>query len=410
MRTRRVIGAMTGTSIDGIDLALVEITGDGLEMRARLLRGRSASLGSLAPRLRAAAEQQPLTAQQFAALARELGELHAREAKVLAEGEVVDLISAHGQTIFHAPPLSWQLLDPWPIASLLGCRVICDLRKADLAAGGEGAPLTPLSDWILYRGVAARAVLNLGGFANATALPADLGRGTAPIDAIRGADLCVCNQLLDRAAQHFLHAPFDTDGAAAARGRPDPAWRAELTSMLVAQRRAGRSLGTGDEAIEALARFDRLAGAPAGALTHRSHAPEDALATIVAALGDAIATGLREVAPDATEVIVAGGGARHRALVRSLADALGLPVTRSDDRGLPGDMREAVGWAVLGALAEDGIPISLPRITHRAHATLRDGLSIAPLKSSPLPRRGSLADAAPLAAGLPTDRPPANNS
>jgi len=388
MRTRRVIGTMTGTSIDGIDLALVEIEGEGLSMRASLIRGRSAELGSLAPRLRAAADQTPLAAREFASLALDFGSLHAREALALAAGEPVDLVVAHGQTIFHAPPISWQLLNPFPIAAALRCRVICDLRQADLAAGGEGAPITPLADWILFRAAAPRVILNLGGFANATAVPgtgdagtevaqvrggenpapAPLrgGAATPPLAHIRGADLCVCNQLLDRAALRFIGAPFDRDGAAAARGRADEPLCNELADRLARQRANGRSLGTGDELFEWL---DTASTALA---------PDDALATIVAALADAIATGIRALESTPSEVIVAGGGALHRSLLRALAMSLGCPVVISDERGVPAALREAMEMAVLGALAEDGVPISIAAVTHRGDPIAQDGSRVAP--------------------------------
>jgi len=378
MRTRRVIGAMTGTSIDGIDLALVEINGEGLSMRARLVRGRSASLGELAPRLRDAAEQKPLSAREFAALARDLGALHAREAAVLADGDPIDLVSAHGQTIIHAPPLSWQLLDPWPIASTLGCRVIADLRRADLAAGGQGAPLTPLADWVLYRGPEPRAVLNLGGFANATSLPAD--SSDRAIESIRGADLCVCNQLLDRAARRHLGQPFDRDGAAAARGRVDAEILRRLTRMLDEQQDAGRSLGTGDEwlaEVDPTIRHARASSPSASVASTVS--TEDLLATIVTALATTIARGVRTRSSDATEVIVAGGGIHHRLLRAKIASQLKIPLRLSDELGIPADLREAAAWAVLGALAEDGVPVSLPAVTGRRGPSLLDGSLIRPV-------------------------------
>lgn len=364
MHTRRVIGAMTGTSIDGIDLALVQIDGAGLDMHATLLRGRSAELGALAPRLRAAAEQVPLPAREFAALALEFGALHAREATALAAGDSIDLVVAHGQTVFHAPPVSWQLLNPFPIAAALRCRVVCDLRQADLIAGGQGAPITPLADWILFRAIEPRVILNLGGFANVTALPGH----SAPLVGIRGADLCVCNQLLDRAARHLINAPFDRDGATAARGRADASLCRALAQRLAQQRAHGRSLGTGDELFEWLESATRSLSA------------EDTLATAVAALAVAIASGVRAIEPSPSEVIVAGGGARHRSLLAAIAVSLGCPVVASDDRGVPADWREAMEMAVLGSLAEDGVPISLPSVTLRGTSLSMDGIHLAPAR------------------------------
>src|SRR6185436_14618647 len=133
-----------------------------------------------------------------------LGELHARAVAKAAAGCRLDLIAAHGQTVFHAPPLSWQMLNPWPLVRDLQTSVVFDLRGADLAHGGQGAPITPLADWVLFRSNSrTRAVVNLGGFCNLTLLPP--GRP----DMVRGFDVCACNQLLDHIARGILQRPFD---------------------------------------------------------------------------------------------------------------------------------------------------------------------------------------------------------
>jgi 1,6-anhydro-N-acetylmuramate kinase len=353
-RTRLVLGAMTGTSIDGIDLAVARIHGTGLAMRAEPVAFRSAPLGDLAPRLRAAADQHPATAGEFAALARDLGMLHAREATALlreAGLPRVDLAALHGQTVFHRPPASWQLLNAHAVAESLGCDTVFDLRAHDLAAGGEGAPLTPLADWVLFRAGHARAVVNLGGFANATLLPADDGTpAERQVAAVRGADLCACNQLLDRAARAAIGRDFDADGATAARGTRDGAAFDELAALL-APRPGARSLGTGDE----------LAG------WVERHAPRLAAADLLATAADAAgaAIGRALAAHGAREAILAGGGARHGRLRAAIAHAAGITVTLSGDLGVPDTGREALEWAILGALAQDGTEIALPAVTHR---------------------------------------------
>ncbi|RLS47425.1 MAG: hypothetical protein DWH86_00205 [Planctomycetota bacterium] len=353
-RTRLVLGAMTGTSIDGIDLAVARIEGSGLAMRATLVAERSAPLGPLAERLRAAANQHPMSAGEFAAIARDLGILHARESVELlrtAGISRVDLAALHGQTVFHRPPESWQLLNAHPVALALGCDVVFDLRGADLALGGQGAPLTPLADWILFRTAHPRAIINLGGFANATFLSADDGRShTQQVSAIRGADICACNQLLDHAARIVIGNPYDAGGAVAATGtRNDPAFT-ELSTLLT-PRADGRSLGTGDEFF---AWVDR----------HAHHlAPADLLATAADAIGDAIGSALR--ASGARDAVVAGGGAHHVRLCAAIERAANCPVISSAQLDVPVSCREALEWAILGALAADGLDIALPAVTQR---------------------------------------------
>lgn len=361
-RSRLVLGAMTGTSIDGIDLALVRIRDTGLAIRAETVATRSAGLGDLTPRLRAAATQVPMTAGDLARLGLDLGKLHAREARALLDEagiRRIDLAAVHGQTVFHRPPVSWQLLNPHPIARALGCTVAFDLRGTDLAHDGEGAPLTPLADWVLFRASHARAVVNLGGFANATMLPASGADAAADVARIRGADLCACNQLLDHAARRVLGRDFDADGAAAARGTPDAAVVAALGPALAPPERP-RSLGTGDEG------FAIVDGAAARL------APDDLLASVAAAIGAAVGEAIAH--GGARDAVVAGGGTRHRPLVAAIARAAGIPVAASDEAGIPASHREAIGWAVLGALAEDGIPASLAAVTGRSeHPEIRSG-------------------------------------
>jgi hypothetical protein len=253
--------------------------------------------------------------------------------------------------VFHRPPVSWQLVNPHPIARALGCMVVTDLRGADLAAGGEGAPLTPLADWVAFRAPHARAVVNLGGFANATLLPADDGLpAAAQVAAIRGRDLCACNHVLDRAARTALGRDYDADGAAAARGTPDGPALAALTALL-APRPDARSLGTGDETA-------------AWVDTHaRTLAPADLLATAAQAVGNAIGAALATTG--ARDAVVAGGGARHAPLLAAMARAAGIPVQTTDSLGIPVAVREAYDWAILGALAQDRVDPALPSVTRR---------------------------------------------
>jgi 1,6-anhydro-N-acetylmuramate kinase len=351
---------MTGTSMDGIDVALARIDGSGLEMRAELVAHESASLGELAPRLRAAAQELPLPAAEFARLALELGHLHATVCSNVcaASGAKPDLASIHGQTIYHRPPFSWQLINPWPIAKALRCPVVYDLRGADIAEGGQGAPLTPLADWVLFRGSEGRAIVNLGGFANATIIPADSSRP----DLIEGLDLCPCNQLLDCAARAVLRAPYDADGAAAMQGESNDDLLAALLPRL-AQGASGRSLGTGDESSELVAELQRQV--PANTL----------LATLSEAVGLTIVNAMKKAASvhRIDHVLLAGGGAHHARLVRTISACMGRPVSTTSVLGVPVGLREALGWAVLGALAQDGARATLPLVTGRASQSLADG-------------------------------------
>ncbi|MFO0861571.1 MAG: anhydro-N-acetylmuramic acid kinase [Phycisphaerales bacterium] len=354
-RVRFVAGCMTGTSLDALDCALVRIEGTGLTLRASLVRTVSQDLGALRGPLRALCDQQPMRAGEVAKLAREFAMLHARTLKDLARTQRLDLVCVHGQTVFHAPPLSWQLMNPWPIVEELRTPVVFDLRGADLAAGGQGAPITPLADAVLFAGREelrpAFGVINLGGFANVTSVSEEpLRDPRAP--SITGFDICVCNQLLNAIARAGLDADYDRDGRAAQAGHIDFGAASELAQTLAGAREHRKSLGTGDESFAWI----------------RAHAGRLSGPDLAATACDAIGLTIGEACRGFGHLILAGGGVHNRALFASIerhAKSRDAPSVRvSDDLGLPAAFREAVEFAVLGALCQDRVPITLPSVTN----------------------------------------------
>jgi len=351
MTPRLVAGCMTGTSIDSIDAAVVRIAGRGLEMRAEFVRGASRPLGDLAPRLRGLAEQVPMSAGDIAGLSREFSLAHIPVLRESIGPDRIDLACIHGQTVFHLPPVSWQMLTPACIAAELRAPVVFDLRAADLAAGGQGAPITPIADWVLYRdsgGAQERTVVNLGGFCNMTVLPGSGGgTGSMPaaerVAAVRARDVCACNQLLDAIARRRLGAPYDDGGGHGMKGRRIGAVATELETLLRSQSGSGRSLGTGDELARGL---DSFADAR----------PEDLLRSACDAISAVVASNVSGVA------VLAGGGVRNLCLLGSLRERMPSCIT-SDETGIPHGYREAACFAVLGALCQDRVPITLPAVT-----------------------------------------------
>ncbi|MFN0131361.1 MAG: anhydro-N-acetylmuramic acid kinase [Phycisphaerales bacterium] len=346
-------GCMTGTSLDAIDAAIVEINGHGLSMSARLIEGRSAPLGDLAAPLRRLAEQQPMTAGEIADLSHRFALAHAALLRDLlgsssGGGRTPDLVALHGQTVYHKPPLSWQLMNPAPVAALVRAPVVHDLRAADLAAGGQGAPITPIADWVFFGGTSAPlAIVNLGGFCNVTLLPAaSTPRDhSGELESIRGMDVCPCNHILDAVARATLGAPFDADGARAANGTPHDEALEDLEGVLASRARAHKSMGTGDEALDWVSRW-------------RAHVPgPDLAATACEAIGSAIASATAN-----RRALLAGGGARNRALAAAIASAATGPVELVNPAELA-QYREAAAMAVLGALCRDRVPITLPAVT-----------------------------------------------
>jgi 1,6-anhydro-N-acetylmuramate kinase len=337
---------MCGTSLDGLDVAAVTITGVGFDATIDVTGHHHTPLGRSSQTLRALAGGTPCTAGEIAEAAKELADAHvaAIETLVCDLGEI-DLIAVHGQTVHHGDTTTWQLIDPAPIQAKWSCPIATDLRRSDLAAGGEGAPITPLADWMLFRGPAPCAIVNLGGFCNITVLPA----ATGTIQEIQGFDLCACNQLLDAIARRDLNAPFDHNGLAAQRGTPDAATTPLLAQWLGEQAAAGQSLGSGD--------------APDGILAMCTVTGDDLAASATAAISETICGALAR--HDLGEVLVAGGGVHHHALMEMLAAHTPCPLLLTTDRGVDIEAREAAAMAILADLAWQGIPITIPEITGR---------------------------------------------
>jgi 1,6-anhydro-N-acetylmuramate kinase len=358
-RTRYVLGCMTGTSLDGIDAALMRIEGVGTQMHARFVHGASDSLGELAPKLRALAEQTPMTSGEITKLARGFSLLHARVCqRVMEEAQAkhaleahadLSFICVHGQTVFHDPPCSWQLFEPAPLAHAMGVPVVCNLRQANLAAGGQGAPITPLADVVLFASREGRtlettkhdapqtdAIINLGGFCNVTAFHTQAAKVH-----VLGIDVCACNHVLDAVARMSLGEPFDAGGQAALRGSVHAPMLNALLAALRAQHAKARSLGTGDELSVLLAQW--VGTVPA----------QDLARTAV----EAIATCVRDALPSHVKhVLVAGGGVRNAAMMQALR-ARFATCEATDAAGIPAEFREAACFAVLGALSADGVSI-----------------------------------------------------
>lgn len=355
-RARIVAGCMTGTSLDGLDVALVRIVGTGLAMKAELIGHHALSmfedLRSTLMSLALGEAAEPLV---YMRAARALGELHADALEgLLAEfpGITCDFVTAHGQTIWHAPrdkqgPKSWQLFDPWPIVRRLKLPVCYDLRQADLIAGGEGAPLTPIADWVMYR-EHSKWVVNLGGVMNMTGL-ADA------LDEVRAGDVGPCNLMLDGLCRRLFNQRYDKNGELALGGKVDPVVMAEAFDERFGLDHHG-SMGReqySDRWLDQLIAVTQPLAKPADILRTACH-------RIALSINTETSTCPLQRKP---RVVLAGGGARNQALVKQILEDVDGHVILSDDLGIPCEAREAMGFVVLGALSQDGVPISLPQVT-----------------------------------------------
>lgn len=354
-RPWRVMGLMSGTSADGVDAVLAEV--DPLAFRGG--RPFRALLGHLpAPYPEAlrsqvlAAASNHLAPADLCVLQRRLGDHHAAAAKALcaALGLQPDLASLHGQTVQHHPSAgaSLQLADPYVLAEALGCPVVWDLRRRDLALGGQGAPLVPLPErWL--RGEEPWLALNLGGIANLAAWD-----GTA----LRAWDTGPGMSLLDLAARRWLGAAFDPDGRTAT-GRIHAEflerWLAHPFFLTPPPKSTGREI-FGDAWLEG--ESEGLEDLPLA----------DRLATLAAFTAESVAREASRLAPGTSPPrgLVSGGGARHARVRTELA--LRLPVPLADDDHFPPGAREAVSWALLGAASALGLAGNAPEVTGASRA------------------------------------------
>ncbi|HEV8536793.1 MAG TPA: anhydro-N-acetylmuramic acid kinase [Candidatus Limnocylindria bacterium] len=346
------IGIMSGTSLDGIDLAAIEID-DAARPHVRLLASMhqdyEAELRAIA--LRAASGESDT--YELAELHGRLGDAYADAASAFIEtlDARPDVIALHGQTVAHLPPrFTLQLGDASRVAVRTGIVTISDFRSADMAAGGEGAPLVPFADHVLFADRAPIALLNLGGIANLTLIPTPRADDVVAFDT--GPANIVSDQIALRGRKRF-----DEGGAGAARGSVrEDALRWALAHPYFA-RRAPKSTGREE--------FD---GKFADELFERAgRSVDDALATSVALSARTVADGLARETPLGVrwrDLVVGGGGARNPTLLARLREAVApLPVRTIDELGIPASSREAVAFAILGAYRLRGLPNTLPSAT-----------------------------------------------
>ena len=351
------VGIMSGTSADGMDAAAVEIGDERPRPRIRLLAhvARDHPDG-LRYRILAAGSGAPLPAHDVAMLHAQLGDAYASIAReiVTVIGREPSCVALHGQTIAHFPAehATLQIGDASRVALQIQAPVIDDFRSADVALGGQGAPLVPFADHLLFADGTPRAILNLGGIANVTLLPTDRP------DDVTAYDTGPANMVIDQLARKGGN-ELDRDGAAAARGRViDPALARALAHPYFA-RRGPKS--TGREEFGAPFTQQLLADVKAagGSL-------DDAIATATALAAESIARAL-DGGPW-RELIVAGGGARNATLIDRLRERTKLPIRLSDELGIPAEAREAAAFAILGAYRLRGEPNTFPRCTGASRA------------------------------------------
>jgi anhydro-N-acetylmuramic acid kinase len=370
-KSLRVAGLMSGTSADGVDAAIIDIRGRDVRVLAfetypyraalrdevlRLCRPESA-------RLDAICHYNHLLGEVFAeAVVRLCGESGIRL-------DSIDLIGSHGQTIYHNPNggryagrgirSTLQIGEPSVIAQRTGITTVADFRPRDMAAGGEGAPLVPYADYILFSDATlTRAVQNIGGIANVTFLP--LLNDTQGPGNVMAFDTGPGNMVIDGVMRLTTKAKraYDRGGAMAGKGTVDESLLREMLRHPFFRRRPPKSTGReqfGQQYCEWL--YDRA--------RRKGLMPEDIVATATAFTASTIASAYRRFLPAMPdEMILCGGGAHNATLVRMLQSGLeGVRIRSTDEFGIDVDAKEAVSFAILAYATIQGVPNNLPRVT-----------------------------------------------
>jgi anhydro-N-acetylmuramic acid kinase len=349
------VGLMSGTSMDGVDAALVDFTADTPRLLAFHSEPYPAPLRKRLLQLVQGADDELARAAQLDV---DLGHIFARAAlAVVDKGGVrkrgVVAIGSHGQTVRHFPKIgsSLQIGDPNIIATTTGITTVADFRRRDMSVGGQGAPLAPAFHEILFRVRGRkRVVLNLGGIANITLLPRSAS------EAVTGFDTGPGNTLMDRWAERHLRQPMDTDGRWAASGEVDE----RLLSRMLRDRyfRMAPPKSTGTEYFSTQWLEDQLA-------RENRHIPhQNVQATLCELTARTVADAIRQHAPDADDVLVCGGGAYNLALMFRLQVLLGeIPVRSTEDFGIGPTRIEAMTFAWLARQTMRAQPGNLPSVT-----------------------------------------------
>ncbi len=374
--TRLAIGLMSGTSVDGIDAALVQITGSGIKTKLRqidfitlpfpaefkdfVLRNSTSGTSDVAD----IARLNFLMAQLYADAVNALCQ-HARVGK-----EKVDLIGSHGQTIHHLPQkvkmfgkevaATFQIGDPSVVAKLTGIITVGDFRVGDVALGGQGAPLIPYFDYILFHSdKMSRALLNIGGIANITFLPKD-----CQVNDVMAFDTGPGNMVIDQLMKMFYEKDFDQDGIVASSGSIKKDMLEYLLMdefiMIPPPKSTGRERYGNSYVKNLLLRFG-------------NYPKEDIAATITELTSVAVHENFKRFLSSEGKLdglYVSGGGAHNQFMMDSLRRHFtGTDVRNAETLGLSSDAKEAICFAVLANETISGNPTNLPQVTGASKAT-----------------------------------------
>jgi|UPI0003611E47 anhydro-N-acetylmuramic acid kinase len=360
---------MSGTSLDGIDVAIIDITGSGYKAKINVLTNHSVPYPRKVREALLSISNANTHTSEISRLNFLLGELYAEAVEETAERggiplPTIRLIGCHGQTIYHEGQASaylgkkvsstLQIGESSVISERTGISVISNFRERDMAAGGKGAPLAPYLDYLLLRSRGrGRVAVNIGGIANLTAIPAN-----SNTDKIIAFDTGPGNMVIDQLMSRITlgRQTFDRDGATAAAGQIDPKLLNKLLRDKYFRAKPPKTAGREQYGAEFVSK-----------LLDTELSTEDLIATATALTAESIALGVRNfVMPEmrVDEIFVSGGGAHNPTLMGMLQKAMNsIPVLESTEAGLDVDAKEAIAFAVMAYETAHDRPSNVPKAT-----------------------------------------------
>lgn len=381
MKTMIVAGVMSGTSADGIDVALVKISASASgQPKLKLLAHHAVSYPrALRQAVLAAMDAKQTSAAELARLNWRLGIAYAEAIVAAADKYSIqpELVGCHGQTIYHqgkpamysGRPLrcTWQIGEPAPIAATLGVPVVSNFRPADMSVGGQGAPLVPFLDYALFAHAKRNRILqNIGGIGNLTFIPAD-----ARTEEVIAFDTGPGNMLIDQLMESLFKKKYDRDGHTAKRGKALDGVIQKILLGPYFQEAPPKSSGREQFGREFCQHFTQACKKAGGSA-------EDTIATATALTAESVLLAFtRFVQPrlksKTTEYVLAGGGTRNPVLVSMLRERLeptGCKVLLSEEIGLPAQAKEAAAFALLAWQTWHRQPSNIPTATGAAKAVI----------------------------------------
>jgi len=370
-----VAGIMSGTSADGINVAIVNLQDHDFATRLDFVAHREFPYPKNVRNFVLSVMNAEARVADLARLNVLLGELYADALLATASSAQagISLIGCHGQTIYHQGDAkkflgrnisaTWQTGEGAIVAARTGIPVVSDFRQADMAAGGKGAPLVPFLDYMLYRDPQrGRIVQNIGGIANLTAIPpgTSSGGGTRP-ERVIAFDCGPGNMVIDAVMDRFYGKRFDKDGRIAAKGKPIEAALKKMLAAPFFRKEPPKTAGREEFGSEFVSQFLKLCGRAK---------KEDVVATATALTARSIAQAFQNLLPGAQhqhtyhDLIISGGGSRNCTLVKMISELLpALEVKTSDAYGIPAEAKEAVAFAVLAYQTWHRLPSTIPSAT-----------------------------------------------